>query len=94
MLHIITPLYRYENIELIYNSILRNDDIVWHISHSNKRDLPDLSFLKNKNIKIYSVDCEDNEIFKKPAPIKQRKIIAPNHSFNNHSFNIDIIVMP
>ena len=65
MLHIITPLYRYENIELIYNSILRNDDIVWHISHSNKRDLPDLSFLKDKNIKIYSIDCEDNEIFKK-----------------------------
>jgi len=64
-LHIITPLYRYENLESIYYSLLNNDDIVWHISHSSKRELPNLSFLKNKNIKIYSVDCEDNEIFKK-----------------------------
>lgn len=65
MLHIITPLYRYENLEKLYYSILNNDDIIWHISHSNKRPLPELNFLNSSNIKIYVVDCNDNEIFKK-----------------------------
>ncbi len=66
MLHIITPLYRFENLESIYNSILINDDIRWHISKSNKReDLKD-SFLKeDKRIIVYNVDCKDEEPFKK-----------------------------
>ena len=62
MLHIITPLYRFELIERVYGSIFRNDDITWHISYSDKRELPDLPFLKNNNqIKIYPVDCEDSD---------------------------------
>ena len=62
MLHIITPLYRFNLIEKVYGSIFRNDDITWHISYSNKRVLPDLPFLKNNNqIKIYPVDCEDSD---------------------------------
>jgi hypothetical protein len=66
MLHIITPLYRFENLELIYNSIYMDDDITWHISKSNKREEPDFYFLKNdKRIKLYNVDCDDNEIAKK-----------------------------
>jgi hypothetical protein len=61
MLHIITPLYRFELIERVYGSIFRNDDIIWHISYSTKRQLPDLPFLKNNSqIKIYPVDCEDS----------------------------------
>jgi hypothetical protein len=66
MLHIITPLYRFENLELIYNSIYANDDITWHISKSNKRENINLKFIKNdKRIKLYNVECEDNEIGKK-----------------------------
>lgn len=62
MLHIITPLYRFELIEKVYSSIPMNDDVLWHISYSSKRELPKLPFLdNNKQIKIYPVDCEDND---------------------------------
>lgn len=65
-LHIITPAYRFENLESIYNSILINDDLIWHISKSNKREDLNFDFIKkDKRIKIYNVDCEDNEIYKK-----------------------------
>lgn len=66
MLHILTPLYRFENLEKIYNSILMNDDIRWHISKSNKRDDLTNDFIKkDKRIIIYNVDCDDDEIYKK-----------------------------
>jgi hypothetical protein len=66
MLHIITPLYRFNLIEKVYNSILMNDDITWHISKSNKREDLNYDFLKkDKRIKLYNVDCDDNEIYKK-----------------------------
>jgi hypothetical protein len=71
MLHIVTPLYRYENLESIYNSILANNDIIWHISYSNKKPLPNLKFLKNSNIKLYSVDCEDTDSTSKRNTILQ-----------------------
>ena len=62
MLHIITPLYRFETLEKVYNSILMNEDITWHISKSNRREELTHSFIKNdKRIKIYNVDCKDNE---------------------------------
>ena len=64
MLHIITPLYRFSNLEIMYNSILMNDDITWHISKSIYRE--ELNFIKNDNrIKIYNINCEDFEIGKK-----------------------------
>ena len=66
MLHIITPLYRFNLLEQVYNSILMNDDITWHISKSNKREDLNYDFLKkDKRIKLYNVDCDDNEIYKK-----------------------------
>jgi len=66
MLHIITPLYRFNLLEQVYNSILMNDDITWHISKSNKREELDYDFLKkDKRIKLYNIDCDDNEIYKK-----------------------------
>jgi hypothetical protein len=66
MLHIITPLYRPENLEKIYESIPVESDICWHISKSNKREKLGNSFLStDKNIFLYDVDCEDNEIYKK-----------------------------
>ena len=61
-LHIVTILYRFEYIENVYNSILMNDDIVWHICISNKRkDFEFSKINKDKRIKFYSVDCEDND---------------------------------
>ena len=66
MLHIITPAYRFENLEKIYNSIYADDDIKWHISKSNRREDIDFNFIKeDKRVILYNVDCEDNEIYKK-----------------------------
>lgn len=61
MIHIITPLYRFENLEQIYNSMLMNDDITWHISKSNLREDLTYDFIKSdKRIKVYNCECEDN----------------------------------
>ena len=69
------------------NQLLNNNN--FNIISKNKIK----KYAEKNNITINNIDDnynnEINEIFKKPAPIKQRKIIAPNHSFN-----IDIIVMP
>jgi hypothetical protein len=71
MLHIITPLYRFELIEKVCGSIPLNEDVVWHISYSSKRELPNLSFLNdNKQIRLYPVDCEDND-----TPSKRNEIL-------------------
>lgn len=61
-LHIITALYRFENLEKIYNSIYMDDDIVWHISKSSKREDLTNDFIKtDKRVKVYNVDCEDSD---------------------------------
>ena len=61
-LHIITALYRFENLEKIYNSIYMDDDIVWHISKSNKREDLTNNFIKtDKRVKVYNVECEDSD---------------------------------
>lgn len=72
MLHIITPLYRFENLTDIYNSILIENDIIWHIAKSNRRENPNQSFLyTDKRIKLYNVDCEDSE-----AHLKRRAALS------------------
>lgn len=66
MLHIVTPLYRFENLEKLYNSIFMDEDITWHISKSNKREDIDFDFIKNdKRIILYDLDINDDEIGKK-----------------------------
>jgi len=72
-LHIITPLYRFNLLEQVYNSILVNDDIIWHISKSNKREELDYDFLKKDNrVRLYNVDCADNEAFKKRQHVLEK----------------------
>ena len=66
MLHIITPLYRFELIELVYNTIPNYSDIKWHISISNRRELPSNTFFSNdKRVVVYYLDCEDNDLVEK-----------------------------
>ena len=66
MLHIITPLYLIEYLEKVYFSINADSDITWHISKTKKLELPDFSFLKtDKRIKIYEIDCDESETYKK-----------------------------
>jgi len=61
-LHIITPLYRFDLLESVYNSIFLDDDIKWHISKSSSREDLNYDFIKNdKRIILYNVDCEDND---------------------------------
>lgn len=60
MLHIITPLFRFELLEKVYQSIPKDDDILWHIGKSNKREDLTYDFLyKNDKIKLYNIDCYD-----------------------------------
>lgn len=66
MLHIITPLYRYKNLSKIYSSIPPNEDIVWHIAKTSKRNKLTDSFLaSDSRIKIYEIDCADNDLITK-----------------------------
>lgn len=73
MLHIITPLFRFENLDKIYNSILMNTDIRWHISYSHERELPNLEFLSSDSRVItHKVECSDNEAFAKRNSVLEK----------------------
>ena len=62
VLHIITALYRFEYLEDVYKSINMDNDIIWHISKSNKREDLTNDFIKtDKRIRLYNVDCEDTD---------------------------------
>jgi len=62
MLHIVTPLYRFENLEEIYNSIYMDLDIRWHISMSTHREKLEYDFIKNdRRIILYELDCLDTD---------------------------------
>lgn len=66
VLHIVTPLYRFENLIEVYDSLKDYENIIWHISKSNKitKTIHNV-ILSDPRIKIYDVDCQDNEAFKK-----------------------------
>ena len=71
MLHIITPLFRFENLIETYNSLYNENDITWHISKSSDREDPiPQVILDDKRIIVYNVDCRDDEPFK-----KRRKVL-------------------
>jgi hypothetical protein len=61
MLHIVTPLYRYDLLQKVYASIPVNDDITWHISRSSRREgLIGCEFINtDKRIRYYELDCLD-----------------------------------
>lgn len=72
MLHIVTALYRPENLLEIYKSIPSHEDIVWHIAKSDKTEkIKVQEILLDKRIQIYEVDCLDSEIY-----LKKRKILG------------------
>lgn len=73
LLNIITPLYRFENLETIYDSIPAYEDITWHLSISNRRSLPSNQFISNDTrIKIHYLDCEDNDLVEKRNSVFNR----------------------
>lgn len=64
MIHFITPLYRYNNIKIIYSTIINQvDDFNWHlIEGSNKVGEESLEFLKD-NSKIFKYKIETEYIY-------------------------------
>ena len=63
VLHIITALYRFEYLEKIYDSINVNDDLIWHISKSNKREDLTNDFIKTETdgrVRITKVEFMEN----------------------------------
>ena len=62
MLHISTPLWRYNLLPQVYASIPKHADITWHISHISAKPAPDFDFIHNDSrIKLYAVSCKDSE---------------------------------
>lgn len=66
MLHIVTPLFRYKNLPLIYSSIPKNDDITWHLAKTSRRPILNHDFIESDpRIKVYEIDCEDADLITK-----------------------------
>ena len=66
MLHIVTPLYRYDLMEKVYQSIPKHTDITWHIAKSSRREKLTHAFLAfDQRIKLYEIDCADNDMVTK-----------------------------
>lgn len=71
-LHIITAQSRTTYLEEIYLSIPKFDDIVWHIAKSMHTPALVGSFLEDKRVQVYEVNCKDED--------PTAKI---NHAFDN-----------
>lgn len=69
-LHIITPLYRYENFQIIYDSIKQYQNVIWHLGISKKR--PFINVVDEHKIKIHEIDCEDYEAWLKRSEVLKK----------------------
>ena len=66
MLHIMTPLYRFELLEKIYQTIPKHEDITWHIAKTKHREKLTNDFIYNDpRIRLYEIDCLDSDIVTK-----------------------------
>ncbi len=58
-LNICTISSRTEYLDRIYESIPKEQDIVWHICRSLRTDVLTNDFLQDPRVKVYYIDCED-----------------------------------
>lgn len=66
MLHLVTPLFRYELLDEVYRSVPPHDDIVWHIVKTSRRaPLDHLFITTDPRIRLYEIDCDDTDIVTK-----------------------------
>ena len=66
MLHVVTPLFRYDLLEQVYRSLPPEGDIVWHIVKTSRRAPLDHPFLaSDPRIRLYEIDCDDADIVTK-----------------------------
>jgi len=93
MLHIQTPLYRYENLEKIYDSIPKHEDIRWHISKIKSRETPDSHIWDDKRVILYDIDCEDKDtVTKRNTAFANMKegwfhMLDDDTTFNSNMYN-------
>jgi hypothetical protein len=59
MLHLITPLYRFQNVEKIYESITNYPDVKWHMGKSASK--PYTLPFEDDRVKVYDVNCSDGD---------------------------------
>jgi hypothetical protein len=59
MLHLITPLYRFQNVEKVYASITNYPDVTWHIGKSASK--PYTLPFEDDRVKVYDVNCKDTD---------------------------------
>ncbi len=66
MLHVITPLYRYDLLEQVYRSLPAHDDVTWHLAKTSRRPPLTHGFLAtDRRIRLYEIDCDDADIVTK-----------------------------
>ena len=66
MLHIITPLFRYDLLDKVYQSIPKHTDIIWHIAKTTHREKLVHEFIyTDERIKLYEINCLDSDIVAK-----------------------------
>ena len=66
MLHIVTPLFRYDLLDKVYQSIPKHTDIIWHIAKTTHRERLVHEFIyTDERIKLYEIDCLDSDIVAK-----------------------------
>jgi len=62
MLHLVTPLYNFDLLPKVYKTIPPHKDIIWHIAVSSNREKIPYSFVyTDQRIKLYEIDCADND---------------------------------
>lgn len=64
MLHLVTPLYRFNNVERIYESISQYPDVKWHMGKSREKSYTS-PYPEDPRVVIYDVDCADSDAVKK-----------------------------
>jgi len=62
MLHICTPLFREYNLQKIYDSIIDENEIIWHISAVNSKQIKPLNeYKKQLKVNFYRLNCLDSD---------------------------------
>lgn len=94
MLHIQTILYRYENLDKVYESIPKHEDITWHISKVKSRKTPESKIWEDKRVILYDINCKDNDfIVKRNTSFNKIKggwfcLLDDDNTFHNHMYEV------
>ncbi len=66
MLHLVTPLYRYDLAARVHQSLPPYDDVVWHLVKTSRRpplEIPALA--ADPRVRVHEIDCDDADIVTK-----------------------------